>query len=36
MKDIKGRIFSGELNNTRDSVYAYVRYKKMKKLILNE
>lgn len=36
MKDIKGKIFNGELNNTRDSVYAYVRYKKMKKLILNE
>ena len=36
MKDIKEKIFSGELNNTRDSVYAYVRYKKMKKLILNE
>jgi tRNA nucleotidyltransferase/poly(A) polymerase len=36
MKDIKGKIFRGELSNTRDSVYAYVRYKKMKKLILNE
>jgi tRNA nucleotidyltransferase/poly(A) polymerase len=36
MKDIKAKIFRGELNNTRDSVYAYVRYKKMKKLILNE
>ena len=36
MKDIKAKIFSGELNNTRDSVYAYVRYKKMRKLILNE
>ena len=30
IKDIKEKILNGELNNSRDSIYAYVRYKKMK------
>lgn len=30
IKTIKEKIFNGEMNNSRDSIYAYVRYKKMK------
>jgi hypothetical protein len=30
IKTIKGKIFNGEMNNSRDSIYAYVKYKKMK------
>lgn len=33
IKEIKDMIFNGQLNNSRDSIYAYVKYKKFKKEI---
>lgn len=33
IKEIKDMIFNGQLNNSRDSIYAYVKYKNFKKEI---